>query len=200
MQVDWMHLEPGGNSGVSTCGPTRSSMRDGLSERRRDPDSRSRVGAAQYTRGPAAAADRLRPRRVHSRRRRDDSRLTTHAACAAWRSRTARKGHGEWNTYTVVAVDGVIKLAVNGKFVNGIAQLVAEEGLSGSQVGGRRDSLPQHRIMELLPGVTSPGADRARSALKDLTPAMTHLPRNARYHVAFRGTARSRISFSRTPC
>ena len=31
------------------------------------------------------------------------------------------KGKGEWNTYDVVAVDGVMKLSVNGKFVNGIA-------------------------------------------------------------------------------
>ena len=31
------------------------------------------------------------------------------------------KGRGEWNTYDVVAVDGVIKLSVNGKFVNGIS-------------------------------------------------------------------------------
>ena len=30
------------------------------------------------------------------------------------------KGKGEWNVYDVVCVDGVIKLAVNGKFVNGI--------------------------------------------------------------------------------
>src|SRR5688500_35380 len=30
------------------------------------------------------------------------------------------KGRGEWNTYDVVCVDGTIKLAVNGKFVNGI--------------------------------------------------------------------------------
>src|SRR6266545_1246670 len=32
------------------------------------------------------------------------------------------KGRGEGNTYDVVAVDGVVKLAVNGKFVNGISR------------------------------------------------------------------------------
>ena len=30
------------------------------------------------------------------------------------------RGRGEWNTYDVVCVDGVVKLAVNGKFVNGV--------------------------------------------------------------------------------
>jgi hypothetical protein len=32
------------------------------------------------------------------------------------------KGKGEWNVYDVVCVDGTIKLAVNGKFVNGISK------------------------------------------------------------------------------
>ena len=29
------------------------------------------------------------------------------------------KGKGQWNVYDVVCVDGVVKLSVNGKFVNG---------------------------------------------------------------------------------
>ena len=33
------------------------------------------------------------------------------------------KGRGNWNIYDVVCVDGVIKLSVNGKFVNGISQV-----------------------------------------------------------------------------
>ena len=30
------------------------------------------------------------------------------------------RGKDEWNVYDVVCVDGVVKLSVNGKFVNGI--------------------------------------------------------------------------------
>jgi Domain of Unknown Function (DUF1080) len=37
-------------------------------------------------------------------------------------------GKGEWNSYTVVCVDGVIKLSVNGKFVNGISKSTARKG------------------------------------------------------------------------
>jgi hypothetical protein len=37
-------------------------------------------------------------------------------------------GKGEWNTYVVVCVDGVIKLSVNGKFVNGISQASQKKG------------------------------------------------------------------------
>ena len=54
------------------------------------------------------------------------------------------KGKGEWNVYDVVAVDGVIKLAVNGKFVNGISSGLSEEGVSLPRVGRRGDPLPQH--------------------------------------------------------
>ncbi len=38
------------------------------------------------------------------------------------------KGKGEWNSYTVVCVDGVIKLSVNGKFVNGISKSTVKKG------------------------------------------------------------------------
>ena len=38
------------------------------------------------------------------------------------------QGQGQWNTYDVVAVDGVIKLAVNGKFVNGISRSTKKKG------------------------------------------------------------------------
>ena len=54
------------------------------------------------------------------------------------------KGKGEWNTYDVVAVDGVIKLSVNGKFVNGISHAHAEEGLSVSGIRRRGDPLSEY--------------------------------------------------------
>ena len=38
------------------------------------------------------------------------------------------KGKGEWNKYVVVCVDGVIKLSVNGKFVNGLSKSTIKKG------------------------------------------------------------------------
>lgn len=38
------------------------------------------------------------------------------------------KGKGEWNTYDLVCVDGTIKLAVNGKFVNGLSKATQKKG------------------------------------------------------------------------
>ena len=37
-------------------------------------------------------------------------------------------GKGQWNTYEVVCVDGVVKLSVNGKFVNGVSQSTVKKG------------------------------------------------------------------------
>ena len=38
------------------------------------------------------------------------------------------KGKGEWNRYVVVAVDGTVKLSINGKFVNGIREADGRKG------------------------------------------------------------------------
>ncbi|MEJ7608985.1 MAG: family 16 glycoside hydrolase [Bryobacteraceae bacterium] len=35
---------------------------------------------------------------------------------------------GNWNTYDVVAVDGTVKLSVNGKFVNGVRGATQKKG------------------------------------------------------------------------
>jgi hypothetical protein len=55
------------------------------------------------------------------------------------------KGRGDWNTYDVVAIDGVIKLAVNGKFVNSISKSDVQEGLFVPGIRRQGDSLPQHQ-------------------------------------------------------
>ena len=38
------------------------------------------------------------------------------------------KGKGEWNKYVVVAVDGTVKLSINGKFVNGLRETEIRKG------------------------------------------------------------------------
>jgi hypothetical protein len=63
---------------------------------------------------------------------------------------------GVWNTYDVVAVDGVIKLSVNGKFVNGIARSTQKKGYLCLESEGAEIHFRNIRILELPPGVTSP--------------------------------------------
>ncbi|UCF36323.1 MAG: DUF1080 domain-containing protein, partial [Acidobacteriota bacterium] len=66
------------------------------------------------------------------------------------------KGKGEWNTYDVVAVDGTIKLSVNGKFVNGISKSQVKKGYICLESEGAEIHFRNIKIMELPPGVTSP--------------------------------------------
>jgi hypothetical protein len=65
-------------------------------------------------------------------------------------------GTGEWNTYDVVAVDGVVKLAVNGKFVNGIRHSTQRKGYLCLEAEGSEIHFRNIRILELPPGVTTP--------------------------------------------
>ena len=65
------------------------------------------------------------------------------------------KGKGEWNTYDVVCVDGVIKLSVNGKFVNGIAQATQKKGYICLESEGAPIHFRNIKIIELPEGVTS---------------------------------------------
>jgi hypothetical protein len=66
------------------------------------------------------------------------------------------KGKGEWNTYDVVCVDGVVKLSVNGKFVNGIAGASQKKGYICLESEGAPIHFRNIRIIELPAGVTSP--------------------------------------------
>jgi Domain of Unknown Function (DUF1080) len=65
-------------------------------------------------------------------------------------------GTKEWNTYDVVAVDGVIKLAVNGKFVNGIAKSTQKKGYLCLESEGAEIHFRNIKILELHQGVTAP--------------------------------------------
>jgi hypothetical protein len=65
------------------------------------------------------------------------------------------KGRGQWNTYDVVAVDGTIKLSVNGKFVNGISHSTQKRGYLCMESEGGAIHFRNVKIMELPNGVTS---------------------------------------------
>ncbi|MHC4074678.1 MAG: family 16 glycoside hydrolase, partial [Planctomycetota bacterium] len=65
------------------------------------------------------------------------------------------KGKGQWNKYVVVAVDGVVKLSVNGKFVNGISKASVKKGYICLESEGAEIHFRNIKIMELPPGITS---------------------------------------------
>ena len=64
-------------------------------------------------------------------------------------------GKGQWNTYDVVAVDGVVKLSVNGKFVNGISQSARRKGYLCMEAEGSEIHFRNVRLLELPPGMAT---------------------------------------------
>lgn len=75
------------------------------------------------------------------------------------------KGKGQWNTYIVVAVDGVVKLSVNGKFVNGVSKASVKKGYICLESEGKEIHFRNIKIMELPPGITS--AENTAPIVKD---------------------------------
>ena len=65
------------------------------------------------------------------------------------------KGKGEWNSYTLVCVDGVIKMSINGKFVNGISKASIKKGYICLESEGAPIHFRNLRIIELPPGITT---------------------------------------------
>jgi len=65
-------------------------------------------------------------------------------------------GKGEWNTYDVVCIDGVIKLSVNGKFVNGISGSTQKKGYLCLEAEGAEIHFRNIYITELPSGITGP--------------------------------------------
>lgn len=66
------------------------------------------------------------------------------------------KGKGEWNKYVVVCVDGTVKLSVNGKFVNGLSKSERKKGYICLEAEGAEIHFRNIRIMELPGGITTP--------------------------------------------
>jgi len=65
------------------------------------------------------------------------------------------KGRGEWNTYDVVCVDGVVKLSVNGKFVNGLARASQKRGYLCLESEGAEIHFRNFTLVELPTGIVS---------------------------------------------
>lgn len=154
LHIEWMHMEPGGNSGVfawSSARPNPSSrLPDGVEIQMLElewPRLNTRNGVVPpvaYVHGELFGVGGVKTSPDNPRGERS---MSVENRC---------KGRGEWNTYDVVAVDGVIKLSVNGKFVNGISRSTQKKGYLCLESEGAEIHFRNIRILELPPGVTSP--------------------------------------------
>jgi hypothetical protein len=152
LHVEWMHTEPGGNSGMflwttSKAAPN-SPFPGGVEVQMLEldwpklnpgPDGKPRPDA--YVHGELFGVQGVKAVPDNPRGERS---MSVENRC---------KPRNEWNTYDVVAVDGVIKLSVNGKFVNGIRNVSQKKGYICMESEGAKIYFRNVRIMELPPGL-----------------------------------------------
>jgi len=155
MHIEWRHVEAGGNSGTFIWSegtvPKGKRLPKGLEVQMLELDwvnlNKQEDGTPRpiaYVHGEVFGANGLKTVPDNPRGTRSKS---IENRC---------KGKGQWNTYDVVAVDGVVKLSVNGKFVNGISKASVKKGYICLESEGAEIHFRNIRIMELPPGVTSP--------------------------------------------
>jgi len=154
LHIEWMHIEPGGNSGVFVWSaanpPEKSRLPDGVEVQMLELDwinlhiKDGIVPPEAYVHGELFGVGGV---------------TTTPDNPRGTRSKSVEnrcKGRGNWNIYDVVCVDGVIKLAVNGKFVNGISRSTQKKGYLCLESEGGEIHFRNIKIVELPAGVTSP--------------------------------------------
>lgn len=156
LHIEWMHMEPGGNSGVfvwSNAKPLeRNRLPDGVEVQMLEldwPKLNTRNGVVPpvaYVHGELFGVGGVQTAPDNPRGTRSKS---IENRCLP---------RGVWNTYDVVAVDGTIKLSVNGKFVNGISRSTQKKGYLCLESEGAEIHFRNIRILELPPGVEAPAA------------------------------------------
>lgn len=154
LHIEWRHMESGGNSGVFAWSEGKAA------EGRRLPKgmeiqmlelewpflNRNKDGTPRpiaYVHGELFGANGLKTVPDNPRGSRSKS---IENRC---------KPKGEWNYYDVVCVDGVVKLSVNGKFVNGVSKASVKKGYLCLESEGAEIHFRNIQIMELPTGVTS---------------------------------------------
>ena len=154
LHIEWKHIEPGGNSGVfvwSNANPAeKSRLPDGVEVQMLELDwvnlhiKDGVTPPIAYVHGELFGVGGVETVPDNPRGTRSKS---VENRC---------KGKGIWNTYDVVCVDGVIKLSVNGKFVNGINQSSQKKGYICLESEGAEIHFRNIKIIELPSGTITP--------------------------------------------
>src|SRR5688572_3603336 len=153
LHIEWMHMEPGGNSGVFVWSDSRpgekSRLPNGVEVQMLElewPNLNTRNGVTPpvaYVHGELFGVGGVKTTPDNPRGERSMS------------AENRALGRGQWNTYDVVAIDGVIKLSVNGKFVNGIARSSQKKGYFCLESEGGEIHFRNIKVLELPPGITT---------------------------------------------
>ncbi len=146
LHVEWMHMEPGGNSGMfmwSKAEPGDNRLPDGVEVQMLELDwvnlnmRNGEKPPIAYVHGELFGVGGVETVPDNPRGTRSKS---IENRC---------KPRGEWNTYDVVCVDGEIKLSVNGKFVNGISKSTQRKGYMCLESEGAEIHFRNLRVIEL---------------------------------------------------
>jgi hypothetical protein len=154
LHIEWRHMEAGGNSGVFAWSegtvPNGARLPKGLEVQmleldwvNQHQDKQGKLPPIAYVHGELFGANGLTTTPDNPRGNRSKS---LENRCL---------GKGEWNVYDVVCVDGVVKLSVNGKFVNGVSRASVKKGYLCLESEGAEIHFRNIKIMELPPGITS---------------------------------------------
>jgi len=153
LHVEWRHMEKGGNSGVfvwSNAVPGENRLPDGVEVQMLElgwVELNTKDGVVPpiaYVHGELFGVGGVKTVPDNPRGERSKS---IENLC---------KGKGEWNTYDVVCVDGVIKLAVNGTFVNGISKSTQKEGYLCLEAEAAEIHMRNFKLIELPPTTRQP--------------------------------------------
>lgn len=156
LHIEWEHMQAGGNSGVFVWSEGEPAPGKDLPKGMEvqmlelqwpilNPEKDGTPRPPGYVSGELFGANGLETTPDNPRGRRS---MSVEMRC---------KGKGEWNTYDVVCVDGVVKLSINGKFVNGVSRSSVKKGYLCLESEGAEIHFRNIRILELPPGITTAG-------------------------------------------
>lgn len=154
LQIEWRHMKEGGNSGVfvwSEGAPAPDQrLPKGMEVQmlelqwpQLNPKADGSPNHPGYVSGELFGANGLQATPDFPRGERS---MSKEMRC---------KGVGEWNRYEVVCVDGVIKLSINGKFVNGMSQSSVRKGYLCLEAEGSEIHFRNIRLLELPGGMAT---------------------------------------------
>jgi len=149
--IEWRHMEPGGNSGIllwSDAKPAGNRLPMGMEVQMLELDwpklhkgKNGQLPPIAYVHGELFGAGGMTATPANPRGTRSKS---LENRCLP---------RGQWNRYVIVAVDGAVKLSVNGKFVNSIRDASFKKGYLCLEAEGAEIHFRKIRIMELPGGM-----------------------------------------------
>ena len=152
LEIEWKHMKKKGNSGVFLwCDaiPGKNRLPSGMEVQMLELDWINRPNGKKahsgYISGELFGAGKMTATPDNPRGSRS---MSKEYRC---------KGVGEWNKYTIVAINGSVNLCINGKFVNSIRNASKKKGYLCLEAEGSEIHFRNIRIMELPGSVIKPG-------------------------------------------